>query len=69
MQTHTEDEEKWKEQELESLLDGYLNYHDTVRIILIDYEHVSTKKSLLAYVIYYWKWSINSYIMLYFILA
>ena len=40
MKDHKEDEKKWKEQKLESLQDGYLNYYDTVRVILTDYEDV-----------------------------
>ena len=42
LQDHKEDKLKWEQQELESLQEGYLNYYDTVRISIIDYEHVST---------------------------
>ena len=50
-QDHAEDEEKWKEQELKSLQDEYLNYYDTVRIILTDYEYVNSNQSLLTNVV------------------
>ena len=52
MQDHKEDEEKWKEQELESLQDGYLNYYDTVRLIQTDYENVSANQAILTNVVY-----------------
>ena len=52
MLDHNEDEKKWKEQELESLQDGYLNYYDTVRIILTDYENVSVNQFILTNVVY-----------------
>ena len=52
MQDYREDEEKLKEQELESLQDGYLNYYDTVTIILTDYENVSANQAILTNVVY-----------------
>ena len=52
MQDHREDEEKWKEQELESLQDGYLKYYDTVGLILTDYERVSANQAILTNVVY-----------------
>ena len=52
MQDHREDEKKWKELELESLQDGYLNYYDTVRLILTDYEHVSANQAILTNFVY-----------------
>ena len=52
MKDHKEDEEKWKEQELESLQDGYLNYYDTVRLIITDYKNVSANQAILTNVVY-----------------
>ena len=71
MQTHEEDAKVWREQKLESLQDGYLNYYDTVRLIITDYENVSAIQSILTDVVYFYckcLININSHIILRFIL-
>ena len=44
LKTHEKDERAWETQEMEPLQDSYLNFYDTVNIILTDYEDVSTNQ-------------------------
>ena len=71
MQSHEDDEIIWKKQELESLQDCCLNYYDTVRISITDYEHVNKNQFILTYVFYLIiirKLVFNQHFLLYFYL-
>ena len=59
MQDNEKDGTKWKEEEWKSLKDGYVNYYDTARLIMTDYEHVSTNQSLLTNLVYLLLYMLN----------